>query len=405
MRDGWSDSTLGQMARIRIGRTPPRNDTRFWTTDTSRPFCTIADMTGPTIAPQREGVTELAEAEGKAKRVPAGSLLMSFKLTIGRVGIAEVDVFPNEAIAWLEPFDQTLDKRYLALWLEASDVAAGSGRAVKGNTLNSDSLRAIPVAYPPIREQRRIVDLIDAVDRVWASASAEAHTLRLAHRTIREQMLSDARERVPLGDVIEGIEAGRSPDAEDRLPRGDEAVVLKVSAVRPGWFDKTQVKVVSDVSVFPDYAQVDDGDLLMVRANGNRDLLGVVCVAENVLPRCYLSDKTLRIVPKAAGPAALYLMECLMSGESRAQISSLGTGTASMKNISQASIRDIRVRLLPPLLQMSLVEITTGMRKATKQADRLMSSLVTLRSALLTDLLSGEHEIPESYDRFLTDVA
>ena len=103
MPDGWTDAALGDVAEIAIGRTPPRDEPRYWTNDLTRPFCTIADMGDGTILPGREGVTEAAEVDGKAKRMPAGSLLLSFKLTIGRVGIAGVDLFPNEAIARVEP--------------------------------------------------------------------------------------------------------------------------------------------------------------------------------------------------------------------------------------------------------------------------------------------------------------
>ena len=57
------------------------------------------------------------------------------------------------------------------------------------------------------------------------------------------------------------------------------------------------MKVVRDASVFPEHVLVRNGDLLMTRANGNRDLLGVVCIADDAPERCYLSDKTLRLVP------------------------------------------------------------------------------------------------------------
>src|SRR5450759_3559825 len=113
MPDGWVDAVLGDVADITIGRTPPRDDPRYWTTDLTRPFCTIADMDAGVIVPRREGVTAAAETDGRAKRMSAGSLLLSFKLTIGRVGIAGVDLFPNEAIARIEPRTASLNKRFL----------------------------------------------------------------------------------------------------------------------------------------------------------------------------------------------------------------------------------------------------------------------------------------------------
>jgi restriction endonuclease S subunit len=158
--DEWIEATLGETSLITIGRTPPRKERKYWTTDLTNPFCTIADMDALMLNPSREGVTQTAITEGKAKRVPAGSLLMSFKLTIGRVGFATRDIYPNEAIAWIKVTDSRVNERFLALWLGSQDLTAGSGRAVKGDTLNSESLRAISFPVPSLAVQRRIVDLM-----------------------------------------------------------------------------------------------------------------------------------------------------------------------------------------------------------------------------------------------------
>ncbi|HEX6539832.1 MAG TPA: restriction endonuclease subunit S [Candidatus Dormibacteraeota bacterium] len=203
MSDRSREVRLGDIATITIGRTPPRNDPSYWTSDLARPFCTIADMQGGgLIDPQREGVTAKAEAEGKAKRVPAGSLLLSFKLTIGRVGVAARDLFPNEAIAWLEPSIDDVDRRFLALALESQNLGERAGRAVKGKTLNSVSLRTIQLALPPIDEQRRIVGLVDAADAYGASITRAIKAASQARSALaREWFRSGKTPSVALNSV------------------------------------------------------------------------------------------------------------------------------------------------------------------------------------------------------------
>jgi restriction endonuclease S subunit len=206
----WVEAKLGEIAEILIGRTPPTKEPRYWAEDLSRPFCTIADMAGGrSIDPRRQGVSELAESEGKAKRVPKGALLMSFKLTIGRVGFASRDLFPNEAIAWIRPVGAQLDDRFLALALESQDLSAGAGRAVKGNTLNSKSLRAICINYPSLPAQRRIVAVISAVDAQIAAMESEGKTLRQALAAGRERF-TEIPVRVPLAEhaAKNGIQIG-----------------------------------------------------------------------------------------------------------------------------------------------------------------------------------------------------
>src|SRR6185437_1880123 len=84
LADQWKQMHLGEIADLTICRTPPRKEASYWTSDLERPFCSIAELGGRSpIDPVTEGVTEAAERDGKAKRVPAGSLLMTFKLSIG----------------------------------------------------------------------------------------------------------------------------------------------------------------------------------------------------------------------------------------------------------------------------------------------------------------------------------
>jgi type I restriction enzyme, S subunit len=183
--DTWTELALGSIADIDIGRTPSRKDPTYWTTDLTRPFCSIADMDGVLgVRPVREGVTEKAEREKKAKRVPAGALLMSFKLTIGRTGIAEVDLFPNEAIAWIQPYEDSVLRDYLRLYLPTIDFDQHIGVAVKGKTLNKDSLKALPVVVPPLSEQRRMVDLVGAIDNAVIAARDQVAGLVAARTSV-----------------------------------------------------------------------------------------------------------------------------------------------------------------------------------------------------------------------------
>jgi type I restriction enzyme, S subunit len=190
---GWQPTSLGEIASLTIGKTPPRGEPRYWTDDLSNPFCTIADMSGPSIEPRREGVTDVAVTEGKARRVPAGSLLMSFKLSIGRVGFASKDVFPNEAIVWVEP-TADMSKQFLAIALEMADLGSGSVSAVKGNTLNKTSLKAVALGVPSRGEQQRIVDLASHLDARTSCSQRVVESLRQLRANVLTSLLSGDHE-------------------------------------------------------------------------------------------------------------------------------------------------------------------------------------------------------------------
>jgi type I restriction enzyme S subunit len=185
--DGWTETTLGEVAGLEMGRTPSRSNPDYWTEDLAHPFCTIADMESRWVDPYREGVSLKAIHDGKAKMAKTGTLLMSFKLTIGRMGFAKRDIYPNEAIVMIDPKPALASREYLFNYLGQKDLSAGTGKAIKGSTLNSKSLAAIDVVLPPLQEQKRIVDLISSMDKA-ISATERAIT---ESKNLRSGLLSD----------------------------------------------------------------------------------------------------------------------------------------------------------------------------------------------------------------------
>lgn len=404
MRDGWFLLSLGTFLKQRSERVQPESGTAYMQVTLS------INGGGARLRRMVDGAEAVASGQ---YRVRARDLLVS-KIDARKGAAAVVPEALDGAIVTADFPSFEIDTsvvvpEYLDLLVRQPDFAelADSISAGTTNRVRMD-LRRFPdlvVALPPLTEQRRIVDLIAAFDAAAEASRREARALRLVHGTLRERMLSEAEATVPLGVVISRIEAGRSPDGVDRQPEAGEASVLKVSAVRPGWFDRTQVKVISDTSVFPEHALVRNGDLLITRAN-TRELVGAVCLVEGPYPNSFLCDKTLRLVPRTDVASAPYLLEVLQSDDSRRQLSGAATGTsASMKNISQSSIREVRVPLLSAAGQTTLVRIAGSLRDATKRAERLTEAIATSREATLSALLSGHAAIPESYDRLLDGAA
>lgn len=94
----WAWTRLGEIAQFDLGRTPPTKEERYWD-DNGTPWVSIADMTHyGTIISTAKRVSDLAVEKVFPCIVPAGTLLMSFKLTIGKVSLLGVDAFHNEAI-------------------------------------------------------------------------------------------------------------------------------------------------------------------------------------------------------------------------------------------------------------------------------------------------------------------
>ena len=166
-------TTLGKVADLVIGRTPSKSDKSYWTTSQDFPFCTIADMVENQIFETKLGVTKKSLDEGKAKLVKAGTLMMSFKLTVGRLAYAKVDLCPNEAIVAIEQNSDLIRLDYLELLLAQSEFSKNSNRAVMGFTLNSKSLEKIEIVCPDLEIQRQIMDKIHPIETALIEVSDE----------------------------------------------------------------------------------------------------------------------------------------------------------------------------------------------------------------------------------------
>lgn len=153
----WQWARLADATIFSIGRTPARKNNSFW--DVGQiPWVSIADLkAGKHIAVTKEKISRKAfEKCFSGVAVPAGSLLYSFKLTLGKMSIIDMDAVHNEAIASFNTFSSEMTA-YLFKTLEIIDPTQRSNSAIMGKTLNSSSLSMLEIPLPPLAEQNRII--------------------------------------------------------------------------------------------------------------------------------------------------------------------------------------------------------------------------------------------------------
>lgn len=179
MKNDWEIKKLGEVCEINIGRTPERGNSKMWDKEkkTENVWLSIADLNNTEkgyISDSTEYVSD--NAVPKMKLVKANTLLMSFKLTIGRCAITKRDLFTNEAIAALPILDKNLDLFFLKYYLENFDWAklTEGDVKVKGKTLNKEKLKEVPITLPPLEEQKRIVKILDEKFAMLETVKANA---------------------------------------------------------------------------------------------------------------------------------------------------------------------------------------------------------------------------------------
>jgi len=162
----WPLVELGKLCDINVGKTPSRHNDLYW--GDGQPWLSIKDMNqGLLIEATKEQITALAIRETNIRMVKKGTVLFSFKLSIGKIGIAQRDIYTNEAIAALPIKDaDRLCREYLIHALSRWDLGVATHRAVMGATLNKQKLLGLRIPLPPLAEQKRIAAILDKADAI-----------------------------------------------------------------------------------------------------------------------------------------------------------------------------------------------------------------------------------------------
>ena len=164
----WCWCRFSNIASMTIGKTPARGEQTYWINGKYN-WVSISDMVdGGSISTTKEKVSDLAVKEVFSAPISEkGCLLMSFKLSIGKTSILDIDAFHNEAIITIRP---VIDKEYAMrnYLFKVLPLIANLGEskdAIKGKTLNSKSLSNLLIPLPPLQEQQRIIEQMNILSK------------------------------------------------------------------------------------------------------------------------------------------------------------------------------------------------------------------------------------------------
>lgn len=164
---GWSESLVKDEFKLSMGKTPARNNPECWDNGNHK-WVSISDMssyaryTGDTS----EYITDYAIADSGIKPVPKGTIIMSFKLSIGRTAITSEDIYTNEAIMAFADFDEKkFNIDFLHFLIANKNWLLGAKQAVKGQTLNKESIGNAKIIIPPIEMQEQFASIYNQADK------------------------------------------------------------------------------------------------------------------------------------------------------------------------------------------------------------------------------------------------
>lgn len=394
MKNDWEIKKLGEVCEINIGRTPERGNSKMWDKEkqTDNVWLSIADLNNTEkgyISDSTEYVSD--NAVPKMKLVKANTLLMSFKLTIGRCAITKRDLFTNEAIAALPILDKNLDLFFLKYYLENFDWAklTEGDVKVKGKTLNKEKLKEVPITLPPLEEQKRIVKILDEkfamLETVKANAKANLQNAKdLFQSQLTKAFSNTTWEMQKLSEITE-VKDG-THDSPSYYSEGIPFVTQK--NITPSGFDLTNTKRISlqDHEKFYKRSNVEYGDILIAMIGANR---GMSCIVNT---REVFSIKNVGLIKKSKKTNQEYLAYYLKSEVAQKYVSDASNGGAQ-EFIGLTSLRKFPIPLPPLSEQKLIVEQLDSLSEKTKALcaiyEKQIADCEELKQSLLAKAFEG----------------
>lgn len=158
--EGWKEEKIEDFFDISIGKTPPRTEVQcFRNGNDGIPWVSISDMGSSDVFLfyTNENLSADAISKYNVKVVPAGTILLSFKLTVGRVSITGTEMCTNEAIAHFKINDDCM-KEYTYMYLKNFHFDTLGSTSSISKAINSKIVKSMPFTMPEYSIIRKFSD-------------------------------------------------------------------------------------------------------------------------------------------------------------------------------------------------------------------------------------------------------
>jgi type I restriction enzyme S subunit len=418
---GWKCARLGEECSIEIGGTPSRNTPAYWdeTRETTNLWVSIRDMSQRSIWSTAEQLTDAGVAHSNVKLQRPGTILLSFKLTIGRVAVAARPLYTNEAIAGLS--SRSIVHDYLYYGLQEWDLLQGVDQAIKGATLNKEKLKRIQFDFAEsVPEQTKIAAVLTTVDQaIEHSERLIAKQLRIKTGLMQDLLTCGLDENGELRDPerrpeqFEDTPLGRFPTAWGTPTVNDLAVHVGSGITPTGGSNVYRHKgvlfirsqnVTFDGLLLDDVAYIDERThQLMARSkifahdvllNITGASIGRCCPMPEGLGPANVNQHVCAIrTGKARREDAVVLAAMLSSFIGQRQIDRLNAGS----NREGLNYQQLRSFLIPWPKQdderTAMAERIESVNASLRAEGIYLSKLEVIKKGLMQDLLTGRKRV------------
>ena len=303
---------LSDLFDLQMGKTPDRHTPEYWTDGTEQ-WISISDLSkcDKYIEETAEAISEQAINDSGIKIIPASTVIMSFKLSIGKVAITPKPMYSNEAImAFIDKGVIPIEPAYLYFLLKAKDWDEGTNKAVMGKTLNKATLSQVKVHIHDMAEQRKIIRALEKAESMVTTRRQQLTALDTLIKARFVELFGDSKvnpygfNKVRLEDSCE-IVTGNTPSRTVDDYYGDYIEWIKTDNIIAEMMYPTRAtESLSEVGLKVG-RYVEKGAILMACIAGSVASIGKVCITDRQVA---FNQQINAIVPKEYNALFLYVL-------------------------------------------------------------------------------------------------
>ena len=376
---------LDELFDLQMGKTPSRNNPAYWDTQDNK-WISISDLSkcGKHIYETKEFISDLAVKESGISIIPANTVIMSFKLSIGKTAITTEPIYSNEAImSFRDKHITELLPDYVYYLFSGRDWESGTNKAVMGKTLNKATLSAVRVRIHSVEEQKQIVCILDRINSIIEFRKQQLQALDDLIKARFVEMFGDETNpydwpvinvenvaNVSVGVVIKP--AQYYTDAEHGVKAFRSLNVGPMSIKDTDWVYFTYEGNEKNAK-----SQLKENDLLIVRSGAP----GMACVVSKRYEGCNAIDIIIAR-PDVEQIDPYYLCMYTNMPHGKRQIDE-GTGGAAQQHFNVGKYNKLRLMLPPMERQKEFLRFLSqidkskvAVQKALDEAQLLFDSLM-----------------------------
>ncbi len=307
-----AEYSLAELFDLQMGKTPSRNNAEYWN-DGEYKWISIADLTktGKCISDTKEKLSKKAIEESGIAIIPANTVVMSFKLSIGKVAITSEDMYSNEAImSFNDKHLVELLPDYTYYLLLAQRWDEGANKAVMGMTQNKATLSKRIVRIHSYEEQLSIVDKLDKMQKLIDKRKSQIDELDTLIKARFVELFGDPRSN-PYGFQKKQLKetcsiiTGNTPSRTVAEYYGSYIEWIKTDNIVSGMLHPTiAVEGLSETGAAQGRT-VEDGSILMACIAGSISSIGRVCITDRPVA---FNQQINAIVPHKYNVLFLYVL-------------------------------------------------------------------------------------------------